>query len=92
MTGVQSASTATFPFLFGRAFIEAAADAQLWVLVCKHFPSFLERLSLRLDAVLALLQRLEFLCFFVGTFIEAPKCCRYARRGAISPPFRRDFH
>ena len=27
MTGVQSASTATFPFLFGEAFIEAGCGA-----------------------------------------------------------------
>ena len=38
-----------FPFLFGRAFIEAEREKTARMEAENHFPSFLEGLSLRLD-------------------------------------------
>ena len=64
-----------FPFLFGRAFIEARRSAIISLSATANFPFFLEGLSLRLDRVAVIVrQRRDFPSFFGRGFIEARLC------------------
>lgn len=54
----------------------------------RYFPSFLDGLSLRRARPSQRRVCPVAFPFLLGrAFIESPKCCRYARRGAISLPF-----
>ena len=62
-----------FPFLLGRAFIEAR-EYRTDRTRNQNFPSFLEGLLLRPPVALHRVHdKTDFPCFFVGTFIEARK-------------------
>ena len=60
-----------FPFLFGRAFIEAPSQEARYDSPQVHFPSFLEGLSLRRTSLNSSVGRLIFPFLFGRAFIEA---------------------
>ena len=82
-----------FPFLFGRAFIEATTDTVRW-LDYPGFPSFSEGLSLR--HYICKVERggkPRFPFLFGRAFIEALRRRRWRRRNiSVSLPFRKGFH
>ena len=83
-----------FPFLFGGTFIEAVTLLLVPTAVL-NFPSFSEGLSLRAWAVSPSIRSvaLDFPSFSEGLSLRESLCSlTLPAQGAISLPFRRDFH